>query len=525
MIDFTRYTFNRYKPNWHHYLIADRLEMLARGDIHRLAINMPPRHGKSELVSVRFPAWYLGNFPHKSIIATSYNADLAAEFGKKARNVVASIEFKQVFKQAKLSEESAAKLNWTLEDNIMNRPCPTCGSINWSKRAFGRAICKTCHALGEFAGSKTLGAYYGAGIGGGITGKGADVLIIDDPIKDRKDAQSVAMRKTLWDWYSSAAYQRLEESDCICICQTRWHEDDLTGKVLALDYNKEWHRLSLEAIAEQDEEFEIFNPDYIEILGTNIVHRKKGEALWPQKYSIAKLNEIKKTVGSYEFSAQYQQKPQPDSGGLFKRENFRYCELNDGIYSLYNQDKIIYYNEKDCLRFITCDLSIKESNNSDYTVICTWDLTKNNDLILKDVYRKQVDGSEHINLVWSVYHTQNPQEINIESTAYQSTLIQTAIKQGLPALELKADRDKITRAIPAAAKFEANKVYFLKTLYEIHTLENELTQFPNAKYDDFVDNCGYATVRATMLRKMIYIPNPEINNNVNDRKKMLNSLR
>lgn len=521
LIDFTCYTFPTYKPNWHHYLIADRLELLARGEIKRLNINMPPRYGKSELVSKRFPAWFLGNYPLKSIIATSYNASLASEFGKKARNVVASLEFRDVFKNVKLSEESAAKLNWTLEEDLTTRPCPYCGSINWFKKTFGRAICRTCGNLGEFAGTRILGEYYGAGVGGGITGKGADILIIDDPLKGRKTAQSETIRKNLWEWYTSEACTRLQGLEAICICSTRWHEDDLTAKVLNLEDidddvfdDEKWTVLSLAAIAESDEAWEIYNPDYIEALGTNIIYRKEGEPLWESKHNLRKLNKIRFT-NTYEFSALYQQRPQPDSGGLFKRENFRYAELNNGVYTLMDQDRKTYFNESECLRFVTMDLGITGKSDSDYTVICTWDLTRNNDLILHHIYRKQIDGAEHINLLWSIYSTYHPSEFDIERVAYQLTLIQTAIQQGLPARELRADTDKYSRALPAAAKMEAHKIFLLKTLENLHIIENELLQFPNAKNDDIVDNFGYAAARASTIYEAIYISPKKSKSNIN----------
>lgn len=511
LIDFTKYTYKKYIPNWHHFLLADRLELLSKGDIKRLAINMPPRHGKSELVSIRFPAWFLGNNPHKSIIAVSHNAKLAEKFGKKARNVVASMEFNDIFKHAKLSEESAAKLDWTLEASLNNKPCSKCGTINWHKKAFGRAICRTCGALGEFAGSNTLGEYYGAGIEGGITGRGADILIIDDPHKDRKEASSETIRNNVWDWYTSAAYQRLEESNCICICQTRWHEDDLTGKVLSKqnDDTEKWYVLSLKAIPDEDETFEIYNQDYIDYLGTNLINRKAGDVLWNRKYPLKRIFEIKDTIGSYEFNAQYQQDPQPDEGGLFKRQDFRYCSVQNGSYILKDGDKQKKATISGCLRFSTVDLNYIDSHTSDYTVVCTWDLTKDKDLILVNMFRKQVDGSEHLSIIWDIYNKLNPDEIGIESTQYQISLIQIALKDGLPVKELKAKGNKAVRALPASAMMEAHKIYILNSIPDIDIIENELSRFPNGKNDDIADNFSYAAIRATTINKMIYLPPDE----------------
>jgi predicted phage terminase large subunit-like protein len=513
LIDFSKFTFKNYKPSWHHYLLADRLEMLARGEIKRLAVNMPPRHGKSELVSVRFPAWYLGNHPSKNIISVSHNTPLAAKNGKKARNTVASVEFRQLFREVQLSEESAAKLDWTLEATLVNKPCPYCGSMNWNKKLFGRAICKSCGKLGEFAGSNTVGEYFGAGIEGGVTGRGADVLIIDDPHKDRKEANSLTIRNNIWDWYTSTALQRLEESNCVCVCQTRWHEDDLTGRVLskANDGTEKWHVLSLKAIAEEDEEHIIYNPDYCERLGTNVIKRRKGEPLWNNKFPLERLNAIRAEIDSFEFSAEYQQSPHPMEGGLFKRENILYCKIEGDHYYLMDRGTSRSAYIPHCTRFSTVDLASRTTESADYTVVCTWDLTKDNDLILRHIFRKRVEGAEHLNLLWSIYELLSPQEINIENTAYQISLIQSALKEGLPVKSLKADRDKFSRALPAAAKFESHKVFLLNSIPEIPDIENELLHFPNGRHDDIVDCFGYAASRAANITKLKYAAPPQLN--------------
>lgn len=510
LVDFIRQTFDRYVPSWHHFLMADRLEMLERGEIHRLMMNLPPRHGKSEEVSIRFPAWFLGRNPNKYVIATSYSASLASDFGKKARNVVSSLEFREIFPEAQLSEESAAKLDWSLERTLLDRPCPKCGNINWQKKAFGRAICRTCGALGEFAGSNTVGEYHGAGIGGAVTGKGADLLIIDDPLKDRKQAQSPTYRKNIWDWYISTAITRLHKGGRVCVCQTRWHEDDLSGRLLLPqeddgDSEENWYLLSLPAIAEEDEEWKIYNPRYQELLNTDTIYRSKGEALWETQYPQKKLMARRKRMTEYEWASLYQQRPQPDGGGLFKRENFRYAKLTNGVYELLDGQNVRRIHEKECTRFTTTDLGITDTAEADYTVIATWDLTRDNDLILRNVIRTQILGAEHINLLWQVYRTLSPRIIGIEKVQYQATLVQLGLKQGLPVKALKADGDKKTRALPAAAKMEGHKVFFVDSLAELPALENELIQFPG-RNDDFVDTLAYAVIMATEVSQVAYVP-------------------
>jgi predicted phage terminase large subunit-like protein len=509
--------------------MADRLEMLSKGEIKRLAISAPPRHGKTELVSVNLPAWHLGHNPYHSVMGTALDAKLAEKNGKRARNTVASVEFRELFKDAKLSEESAAKLVWTLEETLDNKPCPTCGTINWFKKAFGRAVCRTCGSFGQFAGSNTIGEYFGAGINGGIVGRGANLLLIDDPFRDRKQAKSASQRESVWDWYTSAAVPRLEKDGRICVTNTRWHEDDLTGRILRniSDDSEPWTNLVLKAIAEEDEEWELYNPDYIELFGTNKIYRKKGEVLWESKYSKKRIMQIRSDIHSYEFEAQYQQNPHPPEGSLFKRADLRYGNREGDSYLLLDGNTSKRVSISKCIRFVTGDLGYVEGDNNAYTVFCTWDLTPDSDLILMDMYRKQIDGAYHIDVLWNIYHRNNPQEIAVESTGYQIALVQKAILDGLPCKKLEAKGDKEFRALTAASKMESHKFFLLNDLPDLHVIENELAEFPNGTYKDIVDNFAYAAIRAATIMKVFYAapPPPEKNDfSIMNRRKILEQM-
>lgn len=221
-------------------------------------IFMPPRHGKSELASKRFPAWCLGRNPTRQIIAASYNSDLASDFGRHVRNIVAEPEFGQVFPNVGLAADSQAA-------NRMN----------------------TNHG----------GAYVAAGVGTAVTGRGAHIALIDDPFKDREEADSERRRDLVWDWYRSTLYTRLMPGGAVVLIQTRWHEDDLAGRLLAHD-GAQWDVLELPAIAQD------------------------GRALWPEWYDVPTLERIKATIGQREWSALYQQQPQPDEGTFFQRDWF-----------------------------------------------------------------------------------------------------------------------------------------------------------------------------------------------------------
>lgn len=258
LLRFTEQTNPAYAGAGHHERIAEALEAVERGDIDRLMIFMPPRHGKSELASRRFPAWYLGRNPDKQLIAASYNSDLAMDFGRDVRNIVGSPEFAGIFPGVGLSPDSKAA-------NRMN--------------------------------TNVGGSYIAAGVGTAVTGRGAHVALIDDPFKDRAEADSELRRELVWKWYQSTLYTRLMPKGAIVLIQTRWHEDDLAGRLLESKGDK-WEVLELPAL-------------------------KDGEALWPEWYDVEALERIKANIGPREWSALYQQQPQPDEGTFFQRAWFK----------------------------------------------------------------------------------------------------------------------------------------------------------------------------------------------------------
>lgn len=239
----------------HQALIAEKLEAVERGDIKRLAIFMPPRHGKSMFASEGFPAWYLGRNPTHHVIAATYSQQLADDFGRKVRNQIRGEEFEAIFPGVALRQDS--------------------------------------HSVRRFHTAQG-GVYYGAGIGGPITGRGAHLLLIDDPVKSRSDAASPTRRQQTWDWYTSVAYTRLMPGAAIVLIQTRWDPDDLAGRVLRHAADEGWEVLSLPAID------------------------ARGVALWPEAYPLDRLEEIRRQIGPRDWSALYQQEPAARDGGVFK---------------------------------------------------------------------------------------------------------------------------------------------------------------------------------------------------------------
>ncbi len=260
LLKFTEYTNPDYQAADHHRLICSKLEAVERGEIDRLMIFMPPRHGKSELASRRFPAWYIGKHPTNQIITASYGADLATDFGREVRDIVTSPEYGNVFR-TRLREDSRAANRWNTDKG---------------------------------------GAYVATGVGGAITGRGANIALIDDPIKDRQDADSETIRDKIEKWYTSTLYSRLMPGGAVILIQTRWHEDDLAGRLLERmekQTGDQWAVLDLPAV-------------------------KDDEALWPAWYNLKALNRIKVAVGPRDWNSLYQQNPTPDEGTYFKRDNF-----------------------------------------------------------------------------------------------------------------------------------------------------------------------------------------------------------
>lgn len=260
-----------YRDAAHHRLIARHLEAVERGDVTRLMITMPPRHGKSMLASEFFPAWYIGRNPDHYVVTATYAQELADDFGRKVKNQIEDPAYQCIFPGVGLADDSKSAKRFHIEGV----------------------------AGGYEHGTSQRGAFYAVGVGGPLTGRGAHLLLIDDPVKNREDAESEVIRKKTKDWYTSTAYTRLMPGGRIVIIQTRWHEDDLSGWLQAEHAHEDWVVLDLPAINDE------------------------GEALWPDQYPVEALERIKRALPPRDWSALYQQKPSPETGDYFKREWIR----------------------------------------------------------------------------------------------------------------------------------------------------------------------------------------------------------
>lgn len=403
---FTSYTNVAYVAAGHHNRICDKLEAVERGEIDRLMIFMPPRHGKSELASRKFPAWYLGRNPTKQIIAASYNSDLAADFGRDVRNLVDSPEFGDVFAGVALRDDSRAA-------NRMN----------------------TEHG----------GAYVAAGVGTAVTGRGAHVLLIDDPFKDREEADSERRRDLVDNWFRSTAYTRLMPGGAIVLIQTRWHEDDLAGRLLSREH-EQWEVLELPAI----------DP--------------AGKALWPEWYDVAALARIKNSIGPREWSALYQQKPQPDEGTFFQRAWFPPWET---------LPKLNIYG--------TSDYAVTD-NGGDWTVHRIWGVDAEGNLFRLAGWRGQTAADEWIEEKLNLIRDWKPLAWFGEAGVIQKA-IEPMLRRRMQERKvfcrlewLPSIHDKPTRARGFQARAAMGRVRF-----EPNADLSEFLVFPAGKHDDEVD--------------------------------------
>lgn len=417
LLDFTQYTNHNYETADHHRLIADKLEAVERGEIKRLMICMPPRHGKSELGSRRFPAWYIGRNSDRQIIAASYNSDLANDFGRDVRNIVASPEFAFLYKTS-LSIDSKAANRWHTDSG---------------------------------------GMYVAAGVGTAITGRGADILLIDDPFKDRQDADSEIQRNRVWDWYTSTAYTRLMPDGAVIVINTRWHDDDLSGRLLSAqdEGGDKWVLLELPAIDLQN------------------------KPLWKEWYPIERLEQIRAVLPARDWNALYQQNPIPDEGDFFKADWFKeYDELPTNL-RMYGAS----------------DYAVTE-DGGDFTEHGVIGVDGSNNIYVADWWYGQTASDKWIESKCDLIIKHAPHIWFGESGVIRRS-IEPFMMRRMQEREaycriewLASINDKPSRARPIQAMASMGKVYLPKNAPWKARLLSQLLRFPAGKHDDAVDVIG-----------------------------------
>ena len=421
----------RWRRARHLDLLCELLEDVESGEITRLIITMPPRHGKSMTVTESFPSWFIGRNPERRVIEVSYGSELAQKFGLNNRRKIE--EFGEEIFGIRVSSENASKTNWGLD--------------------------------------VYSGGMVSAGIGGSITGQGADLLIIDDPIKNRGEAESQTYRDRIWSEWQDTLSSRLHPGGRVVLIMTRWHEDDLVGRLLAQD--DEWRLINLPAIAEEHD-----------ILG-----REEGQALWPEHGFHEKWAVREKALkGTRSWESLYQGHPRPSDGNLFRMSMFKRFKVSGNCYQV--DGKI--YEKSSCKIFQTCDVAGSKKTSADYFVLGTFALCPNGELLLLEIFRERLEGPDQPTLIQRKYNEHSPVLIGVESASMGLTLYQQLRRSGLPVIELKPDTDKYTRAIPAAARYEAGMVYHLEGAHWLNDLESELLAYPHGAHDDQTDVISYA---------------------------------
>lgn len=429
-----------WEPYRHLTFISDEIVAgVERDEWDLLILTTPPRHGKTELTSRWTPAWAIIKHGLRVGLA-SYEADFAATHGRRTKEIIGEIG-EQYGVKVKSDTRSASR--WELE--------------------------------GSNAGMWT------AGVGGPVTGKGGQLLLVDDPVKNAEEAQSPVYREKVWEWWTSTFLTRREPGAKVVLIMTRWHEDDLAGRLLKAALGTMRVKLvNLPAIAEEDD-----------ALG-----RAPGEALCPPRYDLNALAMIRESVGSRVWASLYQQRPQRQGGSVFQRQHFHYWRKEEDLYILGDREHLVH--QGDLFVFGTFDPAFTRGKRSDFTALAIWGVTPHNPsyMLLLQGYRVRVDSTEHAPMVEGAWRKWKPSWIGIEKTTASLTLLVEAQRRGVVVRPLTPDKSKGARAETAAALYEAGRIYHPRDTESdwLSTWEDELLSFPVAAHDDTVDVTSYAAI-------------------------------
>jgi predicted phage terminase large subunit-like protein len=412
-----------------------------------VVVAAPPRHGKSTITSYYLPAWYLGTFPERRVILASYEADFAATWGQKTRQL--------------------------LEDH--------------GPSLYGVRVDDSSRAASRWDLHRRAGGMVTAGVGGPITGRGAHLLVIDDPLKNAEQASSPTIREKQWEWWLSTARTRLDPGAVVVVVMTRWHEADLAGRLLqaSRDGGDPVTEIRMPALAERNDR-----------LG-----RKGGEALWPQRYDRDYLEHTRKVQGAYWFSAIYQGRPTPEEGGIFDRKDFRYFDIDGDYVVLRTPEGPKRFARGLCKKFQVVDLAASERETADYTVMSEIWVTPESDMLVNSVIRDRVAVPDQPDF-FRRHHVGCP--VKFEVIGYQTGIVQTMLLQGFPAEAIHPDKDKVTRAGVAGALYRGGKVYHRAGAPWLGEFEAELLAFPAGEHDDQVDTIAYGAQAAPSINTRYY---------------------
>ena len=429
---FVREMWSAFIHGKHHEIMADAFKRVVKGDLKRLIINMPPRHTKSEFASYLLPAWFLGKYPDKKIIQTAHTAELAVGFGRKVRNLVNSTDFKDIFPDVSLQSDSKAAGRWNTNKG---------------------------------------GEYFAIGVGGAVTGKGADLLIIDDPHSEQEGASAdINVFNRTYEWYTSGPRQRLQPNGSIVVVMTRWHNKDLTGQVVDASIKRggadQWEVIELPAIM------------------------PSGNPLWAEFWKMEELQALKAELPNSKWMAQYQQDPTSEEGALVKRNWWQIWENRE---------------TPDCEFIIqSWDTAFMKNQRADYSACTTWGVFYKEDdegmvspfVIMLDAYKERLEFPDLKKRAMEKYQAYKPDAFIVEAKAAGMPLIFELRAMGIPVQEYTPSRgnDKISRVNAVSDLFASGVIYAPATRWAEEVIE-EFAGFPNMEHDDLVDSTTQALLR------------------------------
>ena len=426
-IDFVKHVWPAFIQGKHHKTYAEKLQNVADGKSTRLIVNMPPRHTKSEFASYLFPSWLMGRKPTSKIIQATHTSELAVGFGRKVKNLIDSPEFSDIFPGVSLATDAKASGRWSTNKG---------------------------------------GEYYAVGVGGALAGRGADLLIIDDPVSEQ-DALSPSALDNIYEWYTSGPRQRLQPGGSIIIVMTRWSVRDLTAKVL---------KKQAEGGADQ-----------WEVVEFPAIFPETDNVLWPEYWKKEELEAVRSSIPIGKWNAQYLQNPTAEEGAIIKREWWNIWENND-------PPQVSYIIQ-------SYDTAYSKSERADFSAITTWGIFSPEDgeaeaIILLDAQRGRWDFPELKEVAQKLYREYDPDMILIEQKATGTPLTHELRRMGIPVTPFTPSRgaDKFTRMNSCAPVFESGMVWRPDTRFADEVVE-ECAAFPNGENDDLADSMTQAILR------------------------------
>lgn len=433
-LPFVRQMWPAFIAGRHHEIMADAFQRIADGKLKRLIINMPPRHTKSEFGSFLFPAWFMGRFPDKKIIQCSNTGELAVGFGRKVKNLIDTADYQRIFAGTKLAADAKASGRWNTTQK---------------------------------------GEYFAIGVGGTVTGKGADILIIDDPHSEQEAKLAEGHPEIydgVYDWYTSGPRQRLQPGGAIILIMTRWSKRDLTGQIIKRSTERkgtdEWEVIELPAIM------------------------PSGLPLWPEFWTLDELSATKAEIPVSKWNAQYMQNPTAEEGALIKRDWWRLWERE---------------NPPQCEAIIqSWDTAFLKTERADYSACTTWGVfywpddegKQRPNVILLDAYKEKLEFPELKRKAKEKYAEFEPDQLVIEKKASGAPLIFELRAMGLPVTEFSPTRgnDKIARVNAVSDLFSSGNVWYPDRRWAEELIE-ECASFPAGEHDDYVDSTTQALIR------------------------------